>query len=175
MIQMFFLQPCDKAALQKAKEKANEYEALFYVAPLEFQDMTDANCVGFYVTKHTQLHTQPVLDKPLFIDENDLDETLHTLLKKRSEKGVILNATQAHKGLANFLIAIGAENIDAFTPESLSVLSMDKIALQSGYPDYDFDAISSTVKKLSDGMFRPEQSIIARATKHLLQMTGFKK
>ena len=175
MVQIFFLQPRDAEALQKAKEDAQEHNAIFYVAPLDFEDEIDVNCIGFSIKESAQLQERTTLDKPLFIDESDLDEAFVTLLKERKEQGIILNATDPHEELENFLIAIGPANIEAFDPEVLASLSMDKIALQSGYPDHDFDDIMSAVKIVSDAMFRPEQSIIARATTHVLQLTGFKQ
>ena len=52
---------------------------------------------------------------------------------------------------------------------------MDRIVLQSGYPDYGFEQIFDTAKRISDVMFRPEQSIIANATRNALSLLGFKK
>ena len=175
MVQMFFLQPEDAAALEKAKEGAEEYSALFYAVPLALRDAADANCVGYRIKSAGELKDSATLDKPLFIDESDLDDALEALLIEREESGFILNATRAHDRLERFFIAIGPSNVGAFAPEVLAALSMDKIALQSGYPDHGFDEIFPAVKRISDAMFRPEQSIIARATKHTLGLTGFKK
>ena len=175
MIQMFFLQPEDGEALEKAKEDAGEYSALFYAAPLSLGMQTDANCIGYRVKNAAELADAPALGKPLFIEESDLDDALRALLAERGEKGVILNATHTHDDLENFYLAIGPANVEAFDHEALAALSMDRIMLQSGFPDYGFDEIMPTVKAISNAMFRPEQSIIARATKHALALTGFKK
>ena len=175
MIQMFFLQPGNEAALEKAKEEAGEYSALFYAAPLPLCTQTDAKCVGYRVKSAGELQEARALDKPLFIDERDLDDALQSLLIERGEKGIILNATHAHDALEHFYVAIGPANINEFNPEVLAALSMDRIMLQSGYPEHGFDEIMPTVKTISDAMFRPEHSIIARATKHTLALTGFKK
>ena len=175
MIQMFFLQPEDEAALEKAKEEAEEYSALFYAAPLPLAAQADANCVGYRVKSAEELKEAPAPGKPLFVDEADLDDALRALLVERAEHGVILNATHAYDDLENFYVAIGPANVEAFAPEVLAALSMDKIMLQSGYPDHGFDEIFPAVKTISNAMFRPEQSIIARATKHALALTGFKK
>jgi len=175
MVQMFFLQPRDADALEKAQEDAAEYSAIFYAAPLSLGMQSDANCIGYNVSDASALRDAPSLDKPLFIDEADLDDELRALLFERYERGVILNATHAHDDLERFFIAIGPSNVDAFDHEVLAALSMDKIMLQSGFPDHGFDEIYQTAKTISNAMFRPEQSIIARATKHALALTGFKK
>ncbi|WP_345980460.1 hypothetical protein [Sulfurimonas sp. HSL3-2] len=175
MIQMFFLQPKDAAALEKAKADAQEYSAIFYAAPLSLKDSVDVNCVGFSIKESEELQDQPSLDKPLFIEESDLNDRMLAQLITRGDKGFVLNATHAHEGLENFFVAIGPANVGEFDPEVLSSLSMDKIVLQSSYPDHDFEEIFSTVKTLSDALLRPEQSIIARATKHTLNLSGFKK
>ncbi|MDM5270802.1 hypothetical protein PGH07_01270 [Sulfurovum sp. zt1-1] len=175
MIQMFFLQPKNENELEKAKEDAEEYSALFYAIPLSFKDEIDANCIGYRIESASQLQDLPQLDKPLFIDESIIDDETVALLKERKEQGIILNATHAYESLENFFVALGAENIDSFDEEVLASLSMDKIVLQSGFPKHDFDDIYTSVKKFSNALFRPEESIVARATKHTLQLTGFKK
>lgn len=175
MVQMFFLQPTDEAALEKAKEDAEEYNALFYAAPLALAEQTDAKCVGYRIANADELRAASALEKPLFVDENDMDDALRALLIERGDQGVILNATHAHDDLERFFIAIGPSNIGAFEHEVLASLSMDRIMIQSGYPDHSFDEIFPTVKTISDAMFRPEHSIIARATKHTLALAGFKK
>jgi hypothetical protein len=175
MVQMFFLQPRDAQALESAKEDAGEYSALFYAAPLALKAQTDANCIGYRVTEHTQLQSLPPLDKPLFVDEADLDDALQSLLIERGDQGVILGATHPHDALERFFIAIGPSNVDAFDPDALAQLSMERIVVQSAYPEHGFDEINGAVKTVSNAMFRPEESIIARATKQTLTLTGFKK
>lgn len=175
MVQMFFLQPSDAAQLEKAKADAADYASIFYAVPLSLRSEADANCVGYRVTASRELQEAPLTDKPLFIDEKDLDPSLHTLLIEGGYRGIILNATHPHDALERFFIALGPSNIDAFDAKALSELPMDKIVLQSAYPDCGFDEIFTAVKTVSDAMFRPEQSIIARATKHTLALTGFKK
>jgi len=175
MIQMFFLQPTNEEELEKAKEDAEEYSAIFYAAPLSLKDEIDTNCIGYRIESASQLQELPQLDKPLFIDESIMTDETVALLKERKEQGIILNATNTYDSLENFFVALGAENIDSFDAEVLATLSMDKIVLQSGFPKHDLDGIYTTVKKISDILFRPEQSIVARATKHTLQLTGFKK
>jgi hypothetical protein len=175
MIQMFFLQPKNEEELEKAQEDAEEHNALFYAAPLSLRDEIDANCIGYRIETASQLQNLPQLDKPLFIDESIIDDETVALLKERNEQGIILNATDTYDSLENFFVALGAGNIDSFDTEALSSLSMDKIVFQSGFPTHNFDGLYTTAKKISAALFRPEESIVARATKHTLQMTGFKK
>lgn len=175
MIQMFFLQPKNEEELEKAQEDANEYNSIFYAVPLSLKDKSDANCIGYKVESISQLQEVPAHEKPLFIDESIINDEMLALLASRKEQGIILNATHAYDTLENYFIAIGPENIENFDTEVLASLSMDKVVLQSGFPNSDFDEIYATVKKISDALFRPEQSIIARATKHTLELTGFKK
>lgn len=148
MIQMFFLQPKNEEELEKAKEDAEEHNAIFYAAPLSLKDEIDANCIGYRVQSTSQLQNLPQLDKPLFIDETNLDDETVALLKERKEQGIILNATDTYDSLENFFVALGAENIDRFDTEALASLSMDKIVFQSGFPTHEFDGLYTTAKDL---------------------------
>lgn len=172
MVQMFFLQPRDAEALEAAKEAAEAYSALFYAIPAALAEQADNNCIGVYVTAPSELTA--AAGKPLFIDEDDLTPALETALAEGGYKGIVLNAKKAHEGLSGFYLALGPSNIDAFDSDTLSTISMNRIVLQSGFPDNGFDAIYTTVKTISDALFRPEQSIIARATKHTLELAGFR-
>lgn len=175
MVQMFFLQPEGAAQLEKAKTDAAEHGPIFYAAPLALRSEADANCIGYRVTKSRELQDFPPADRALFVDEKDLDDSLQHALIEGGHRGIILNATRPHDALEHFFVALGPSNVDAFDPQTLSKFPMDRIVLQSSYPDHGFDEIFTAVKTVSDAMFRPEQSIIARATKHTLALTGFKK
>jgi hypothetical protein len=52
---------------------------------------------------------------------------------------------------------------------------MEKLVMQSGYPEYGFEEIFETSKAISDVMFRPDPSILAAATKSALTLLGFNK
>jgi hypothetical protein len=171
MVQMFILQPRSPVALEAAKEAAQEETALFYVAPLSLRHEADEKCVGYFVDAPNLLRGE--IDKPLFVDESQLDGSAVTLLQ--GKKGIVLNATKVHDGMEDFYLAIGPGTVDAFDPEALAGLTMDRIVLQSGYPGYGFEQIHTTAKRISDTMFRPEQSIIANATRSALTLLGFKK
>jgi len=172
MVQMFITHPANHAELERAKSICAEYGAIFYSAPLSLHTEADENCVAFSVSTAEDRALLPHSGKPIFIDESDLDESMTGDLA--GCRGVILNATREYPSLGGFYLAIGAENVGAFGTEALAALSMDRIVLQSGYPDHGFEEIFSAVKVISDAMFRPEQSIIARATKSSLELMGFR-
>ncbi|WP_345975836.1 hypothetical protein [Sulfurimonas sp. HSL3-7] len=173
MVQMFILQPRDPAALEAAKMQANEHTALFYSAPLTLSDKTDDNCVGFFVDDIGALAS--AAGKPLFVDESQLDATMTRVLSEGGYRGIVLNALRVHDELENFYLAIGPGNVKAFDAEKLAKLPMQKLVLQSSYPDFGFGEIFETSKAISDVMFRPDPSIIAAATKSALTLLGFKK
>ncbi len=169
MVQLFVTHPQSEDEIARVQEHANDLDALFYTVPLKLRNLADANCVGYSVTCNDNLDAES--DKPLFIDEAEL--TCKEKLQKH--RGIILNATQPHDDLEHFFISIGPATIDVFDNDALNQLSMDTLVLQSDYPAHGFEMMFQTAKKISDAMFRPEQSIIARATKSTLVLLGFKK
>jgi len=173
MVQMFILHPKTPDEISEAQQNASEYEPLFYTLPLHLAELADKNCVAFSVSGDEDRASLPNMSKPLMVEQSYLDDSLVEALKGYS--GIILNATEENGALGNFHLAIGAENVGAFDTETLSGLGMDRIVLQSGYPDHGFEEIARAVKVISDAMFRPEQSIIARATKSSLELFGFRK
>jgi hypothetical protein len=173
MVQMFILHPADMAELEHSKKVSQEYGSIFYSIPLSLHHEADENCVAFSIKSDEDSALLPVSGKPIMIDESRLNDAI--VYDLSGCKGVILNATREHSALSNFHLALGAENIGAFNTDTLSSLSMDQIVLQSSYPKYGFEEITMTVKVISDAMFRPEQSIIARATKSSLELFGFRK
>ena len=174
MVQLFVLQPRDAEALERAKEAAEEHGALFYCAPLSLMEEADGNCVACYLDDPEALGELPE-GKPLFVDASALDDSLVETLIENNCRGIILGADDTFDALETFYVAVGPGNVGNFDTERLARLPMDRIVLQSGYPDFGFDAIYTTAKRISDAMFRPEQSIIARATQSSLRLFGFKK
>ncbi len=175
MVQMFILQPRDLDALETAKEQAEEYTSIFYCAPLTCYDEIDSNCVGFYVDNIHALGPVRSTNKPIFVDESQLDDEMVAALLEGDYRGIILDATTAHDELDKFCLAVGPGNVGKFDPEVLAKLPMEKLVMQSGYPEYGFEEIFETSKAISDVMFRPDPSIIAAATKSALTLLGFKK
>jgi hypothetical protein len=173
MVQLFILQPRTAEALEAAKEAAEEHAPIFYCVPLSMRDEADSNCIGYYLDAADSLPVS--LDQPLFVDSASLDDALSCRLREGGYRGIILDATHTHDDLENFHLSIGPGNVGTIDAEALSKLSMDRIVLHSGYPDAGFESIYATAKRISDTMFRPEQSIIARATQSSLLMFGFKK
>ncbi len=173
MVQMFFIHPKTSLEIVEAKEIADEYGSIFYSLPLHLSDQADKNCIAYSVVDEQDRALLPRSDKPLVIDESYLDEALSAQLKE--SRGIILNATRENGELPNFLLALGAGTIGMFESETLNKMSMDRIVLQSTYPTHGFEEIAGAVKVISDAMLRPEQSIIARATKSSLELFGFRK
>ncbi|MCK9373016.1 MAG: hypothetical protein M0P91_07445 [Sulfuricurvum sp.] len=173
MVQMFILHPSSLVEIDETKALAEEYGSLFYSVPLHLRAKADNRCVAFSIKSEEDGGLLPISDKPVVIDESVLNEGLIALLGEC--RGIILNATQEYPALPNFLLAMGAGNVGAFDTEVLSAMSMDQIVLQSTYPDHGFEGITECVKVISNAMFRPEQSIIARATKSSLELFGFRK
>lgn len=173
MVQMFILHPSSLAEINETKVLAEEYEVLFYSVPLHLRAEADSRCVAFSIKDEEDRALLPISDKPVVVDESVLNEELIASLG--GCRGIILNATKEYPSLPDFLLALGAGNVGAFDTEVLGAMSMDQIVLQSTYPDHGFEEIAECVKVISNAMFRPEQSIIARATKSSLERFGFRK
>jgi len=172
MVEIFIVHPQDEASLNQVKTSAQGINGLYYCAPLSLKEHCDAKCLAYEVDDLSLLNDQ--IEKPLYIDASLLDADLSKTLIEQGHKGIILNATNLYDELNDFFVAIGPANIDAFDIAVLANASMDKIVLQSSYPEHSFEAIFSTVKQISSVLFRPEESIIARATLHSLSLFGLK-
>jgi len=175
MVQMFVLQPRDSDELETAKEQADLYTSIFYCAPVTCYDEIDDNCVGFFADNMHALKAVQASKKPIFVEESQLDDAMVSALGEGGYHGVILNATAAHDDLEKFYLAVGPGNVGKFDPECLAKVPMERLLMQSGYPDYGFEEIFETSKAISDVMFRPDPSIIAAATKSALSLLGFTK
>jgi hypothetical protein len=173
MIQIFITHPKESDEITKTKEIAAKYESIFYSVPLSLHAQADVNCVAFSVQGDEDLALLPNLEKPIFIDESYLDESI-IISRLSGCRGVLLNATREYPQLSGFYFAMGVKNVSSFSSEALGAMSMDQIVLQSCYPDYPFEEVTDAVKVISDTMFRPDQSIIARATKSSLELFGFR-
>jgi len=171
MVQMFILHPKDQENLDAVQDLAKKHNSIFYAVPASLLEQADANCVAVSISTAAEL--SGLEDRVIMVDEQVLDTNLEEALK--DYRGIVLNATKTHDSLENFFLSIGPNTIEAFNKEELNKLSMDKLVLQSYYPQHHFDTILPTVKKISDVMFRPDQSIVARATKNSLELFGFKK
>lgn len=172
MVQMFILHPKTISEIEEAQEITGEYESIFYSVPLALQDNAGSKCVAYSITGEADGMLLPS-DKPIVIDAELLNDAMITKLS--GSRGIILNPTQEYTALEGFYLAMGIGNVGAFETEVLAQMSMDKIVLQSTYPNHGFDEIMECVKVISNAMFRPEQSIIARATKSSLELFGFRK
>lgn len=171
MVQMFILHPKSREKLENVQKLSKRYDAIFYAIPYEFFDKADKNCIGVCITKTKELDT--IGDFVVMVDESSLDNTLQKALD--SHKGIILNASKNYENLKHFFVSIGSDTVEAFDSKLLKNLSMEKIVLQSNYPKQSFDTIEIGVKKISDIIFRSEQSIIAQATKNAIGLFNLKK
>ena len=172
MVQMFILHPKSISEIEETQEIANEYESIFYSVPLSLQDNAGSKCVAYSITSEAESMLLSI-EKPIVIDAELLNNTM--IMKLSGSRGIILNPTQEYTALEGFYLAMGIGNVRACETEVLAQMSMDKIVFQSTYPSHGFDDIMECVKVISNAMFRPEQSIIARATKSSLEMFGFRK
>jgi len=175
MIQIFVVHVTDREVLERIKKSAKNLNALYYAVTVDLQEDIDENCIGYIVEDETSLSKLKESDKAILVEENSLSEAFVSTLKENSYKGIIFNATHLHEELENFYLSLGAKNISKIEPTSLEKISMDSIVLQSTYPEFSFESITDTVKVISDTLFRPEQSIIARATKSSLNLLNLYK
>lgn len=172
MVEIFLVHPRDSKTIEKTKAEAAKMHGLFYCAPLSLRSLCDEKCLAYYLDDPALL--QDPLDKPLYVDAHSLTPELMTRLAEESYKGIILNAQELYEQLPDFFIAIGPSNVNAFDMAVLANVSMDRIVLQSAYPQHGFEEIFESVKVISSSLFRPEESIIARATLHSLTLFGLK-
>ena len=174
MVQIFVVHPSTQEEIESVKDEAEQHNSIFYTVPYRFRDDASHKCLGYKVGANDLVETEPFKEKVVFIEEADLTSKMITKLQDQSVKGIILNSTSEHQELEHFLLSFGVDTLDHFDTEKLSELSMDRLVLQSGYPDNDFETLPETAKKISDVMFRPEHSIIARATKSTLELFGLR-
>jgi hypothetical protein len=172
MVEIFLVHPQDSETIEQTKVLAKQFPGLFYCAPLSLRSLCDERCLAYFLDDADLL--EGPLDKPLYIDANMLVPELMTQLIDGGYKGIILNAKELYEQIHDFFIAIGPSNVNAFDMAVLANASMDRIVLQSAYPQHGFEEIFESVKIISSSLFRPEESIIARATLHSLKLFGLK-
>lgn len=172
MVEIFLVHPRDSETIESTKTTAATMPGLFYCAPLSLRSLCDERCLAYYLDDPALL--EGPIDKPLYVDAHSLSPELTTQLTEGNYKGIILNAQELYEQLPGFFIAIGPSNVNAFDMAVLANVSMDRIVLQSAYPQHGFEEIYESVKVISSSLFRPEESIIARATLHSLALFGLK-
>ena len=172
MVEIFLVHPRDESALEEVKKTASQLNGLFYCAPLSLKESCDDKCLAYYLDQISLLDES--VGTPLYVNADDLTQELQSSLIQGGHKGIILNATKLYEELSDFFVAIGPSNVSRFDMAVLANASMDKIVLQSAYPEHQFDEIFQSVKVISSALFRPEESIIARATQHSLTLFGLK-
>jgi hypothetical protein len=174
MVQIFIVHPSTLEEIELVKDEAMQHNSIFYTVPYRLKESASQKCVGYKIDDNDLIDVAQFKDKVVFIDEADLTHEMTKKLKDPFQKGIILNPTSDHQELKHFLLSFGVDTLDHFDSEKLSEISMDRLVLQSGYPDNDFETLHETAKMISDVMFRPEHSIIARATKSALELFGLR-
>jgi len=172
MVEIFIIHPRFKETLDETKGLCAKMNGLFYCAPLSLKDLCDEKCLAYYVDDISLLDAS--IEKPIYVDAEILDTDLQARLIEGNYKGIILNASTLYNELSAFFVAIGPSNINSFDIAVLANASMNKIVLQSAYPEHEFEDIFTSVKQISSALFRPEESIIARATLHTLTLFSLK-
>jgi len=172
MVEIFLVHPRDTKTIEQTKEAAEKLHGLFYCAPLSLRSECDERCLAYFLDDAAVLDGP--IDKPLYVEADDLSPELMARLIGGGYKGIILNAEELYEQIPDFFIAIGPSNVNAFDMAVLANASMDRIVLQSAYPQHGFEEIFESVKVISSSLFRPEESIIARATLHSLKLFGLK-
>lgn len=174
MVQIFIIHPSTHEEIESVKYEAMQHNSIFYTVPYRLRDTASQKCIGYKLDANELIDIEQFKDKVIFIDEDDLTPEMITKMKDPSIKGIILNPTSEHQELEHFLLSFGTNTLNHFDTEMLGNLSIDRLVLQSGYPDNSFETLYVTAKKISDVMFRPEHSIIARATKSSLELFGLR-
>lgn len=174
MVQIFIVHPSTQEEIETVKNEAIQHNSIFYTVPYTLRGTASQKCIGYTLGANDLIEIELLKDKVIFIDEADLTPELRIKMQDPSMKGIILNPTSEHQELEHFLLSFGPNTLNHFDAELLSKLSMDRLVLQSGYPDHGFETLDETAKNISDIMFRPEHSIIDRATKSSLALFGLR-
>lgn len=166
LVGMFILHPKDESSLQDVQSLSMQHPNIYYAIPSTLLEKKCEKCVAVVISKEEEL--QNVNNDVIMVEEKIVDESMSNALQ--NHKGIILNATKNHDDLENFFVSISPGTVDIYDKDQLNKLSMKKLALQSGYPQHQFDDVYTCVEKISHAMFRSEQSITLEATKNTLQL-----
>lgn len=170
MVQLFVVHPMNQEEITAVQQSAALYNSIYYTVPYKLRDFASEKCLGFTLQCDDTIDSVSLQKKVFFIEEKELTTQLQIQLQNNSTEGIILHPTHEHPELENFFLCFTPTTLEYFDNESIATLSMDKLVLGSDYPAYGFETLYDTAKKISDIMFRPEQSIIARATKSTLEL-----
>jgi hypothetical protein len=171
LVGMFVLHPKDIQSLEDVQALSNQHPNIFYALPPKLLENRCEKCVAVVISSVEDLEN--LTDNVIMIEEKFLDKLMVKALQ--NSKGIILNATKNHENLENFFVSISPGSVDFYDKDQLNKLSMKKLALQSSYPQYEFDDVYTCVEKISHTMFRSEQSITLEATKNTLQLFNLMK
>ncbi len=166
-IEYFLINPKTKEELKKVQDISNECQRFKYSIPIEFIDEKDDNCVAIKITQIADLNL--VQDLPLVIESDSLTGDFIDILNEKGIKGVILNAKESDNKLVNFVYSISHDSVKNWTNKGMMDTDYNKLALQSDYPQYEYDELFDLLKQMSDMTFRAEQSIVSGSTRVLLK------
>jgi hypothetical protein len=166
-IEYFLINPKTKEELKKVQDISNECQRFKYSMPIEFIDEKDDNCVAIKITQIADLNL--VQDLPLVIESDSLTGDFIDILNEKGIKGVILNAKESDNKLVNFVYSISHDSVKNWTNKGMMDTDYNKLALQSDYPQYEYDELFDLLKLMSDMTFRAEQSIVSGSTRVLLK------
>jgi len=170
-VEYFMINPTTQAQLIKAQLLCKETMRFKYSLPLEFKELQDQNALALQTSSQDEL--EKIQDLPLIIDSKHLDDDFIEALNATIHKGVILNAKQSDSRVENFAYSISKSSMQEWDKVFIGKLDYSKIALQSDYPNQNYDDfIDIYLKDLSDLTFRAEQTIAADGTRTLLKMFG---
>lgn len=175
MVQLFVVHPATEQEIESVQQEAMRHNGIYYTMPYRLRELSAQKCIGYKIGPDDRIDPDIPEQKAIFVDESDLTPQLEAQLREASLQGIILNPTRIHPKLKHFLLSFGSETLEHFDAEAVASLTMDALVLESGYPDHGFTSLYDTAKKISDIMFRPEQSIIARSTQSALKLFGLRQ
>lgn len=170
-VEYFIINPEDEKSLQKAKALCLAQERFRYTLPLAFKEEMDGNCIAYRIQTMEDLSLADQF--PLVVSSGDLSEELIKKLNDTGRKGVVLHAKESDARLENFAYAISHNSLKHWTQQGITDTDINKIALQSDYPENSYDDLmDGLLKNISDLTFRAEQTIAAGGTRTVLKMFG---
>jgi len=174
MVNFFLLNPHDAASLERARSLSEKVQPFYYTVPLGLEGAENEKCVGIYVNRKITPETIRKIEPPLVVDGAIMDKEMAAWLNESPKGGVVLDAPLDIVLPDRFCYGISPRSTDQNPPTLLEGLRMERMMLQSNFPENSYDAVYQAVRRVSDTLFRPEQSIIAHATQNALHCFGLR-
>lgn len=170
-VEYFIINPKTKDEIQKTQELCLENERFKYSLPIEFKDEKDDNCIAMKISKVEELNL--IKNNSLIINSRNLSDEFIEAINKSEIKGVVLDSKESDTRLENFAYAISHSSLKLWTKKGMTDTDYNKLALQSDYPEYNYDELlDGLLKNMSDLTFRAEQSIASGGTRTVLKIFG---